>query len=202
MKTVVLLGKRTSRESPKVQWPDCHLAGTTHSQMKWGPKYGVIDDWDSWWDLHPFNPVPGYAGIKRRRASTYHWYQTLPGPDQPGYRRLYLTELDPTIPAGVLFDQDRILEAFPREVHGRWFTCQVDLMMANFILEGYDHIVLHGHGTKLEREHMIAHVGVIYWIAIARERGIKITIVPPSWYLGPKYPYGISPGHWGFGVTA
>lgn len=197
MKTLVLLGKRTSRESPKVQWPGCHLAGTTHSNQKWAPKYGTIDDWDSWWDLHPFDPVPGYLGIKKRRPRTYRWYQTLPGPDQLGYRPLYLTELDPTIPAGVLFNKERILDAFSRDVHGRWFTCQVDLMMASAILDGYEHIVLHGHGTKFELAHMVDHCGVLVWMTVARERGVKVTIVPPSWYLGPKHPYGISPGHWG-----
>lgn len=206
MKTVVLLGKRTSSESPKVRWPGCHLAGTTHSQQRWGPKYGPISDWDSWWDLHPFDPVPGYDGIKKRRLSTYRWYQTLPGPGEPGYRPLYLSELDPSIRAGVLFDKKRVLDAFPRERHGRWFTCMVDLLIANFILEGYEHIVLHGHGTKFDTgqgsvirmKHMIDHCGVLVWMTVARERGIKVTIVEPSWYVGPQNPYGISPGNWGF----
>ncbi len=197
MKTIVFLGKRTSRESPKVRWPDAHLAGTTHSNQKWAKHYGTVDDWDSWWDLHPFDPVPGYLGIKKRRARTYRWYQQLPGPTQPGYRPLWLTELDPTIPAGVLFPKQRIIDAFP----GRLFiTCQVDLMMAWAIMEGYEHIILHGHGTKFELKHMIDHCGVIVWMTIARERGIKVTIVPPSWYLGPRNAYGISAGNWGFGV--
>ena len=129
MRTVVFLGKRTGPGSPKAQWPGCTLWGTTHSNQKWR-KYGTVDDWDAWWDLHPFNPVPGYAGIKQRRLKTYRWYQTLPGPDQPGYRPLWLVEPDPTIPAGVLFPKAEILAAFDRQLHGRWFTCQVDLMMA------------------------------------------------------------------------
>ena len=203
MRTVIFLGKRTKPGSPLEDWPGATLWGTTHSNQKWGRKYGTVDDWHAWWDLHPFEPVPGYAGIKRRRPSTYRWYQTLPGPDSPNYRPLWLTELDPTIPAGVLFPTEEILDTFARDVHGRWFTCQVDLMMAYVIMRrAFDHIVLHGHGTKFERAHMVDHVGVIVWAAIARERGITVTILEPSWYLGPKQPYGISNGNWGFRVTA
>jgi hypothetical protein len=198
MKEVIFLGKRTKPGSPLVDYPGAHLAGTTHSNQKWGKKYGTVDDWHSWWDLHPFDAVPGYLGIKRRRPRTYRWYQTLPGPDQPGYRPLWLAELDPTIPAGVLFPKEEVLDTFAGQAHGRFFTCQVDLMMAYHIMRGVEHIILHGHGTKFEHKHMVDHCGVLVWMTIARERGIKVTILPPSWYLGPKQPYGISPGHWGF----
>lgn len=205
MKSVILLGKRQTPGSPRERWPDAELWGTTHSNVKYANKkdregrvIGTVDDWTAWWDLHPFNPVPGYEGIKRKRPAAYRWYQTLPGPGSPGYRPLWLAELEPTIPAGVLFPKQRILDAFTIEGEGRsWFTCQVDLMMAYAILEGYQHIILHGHGISRDLKHMIDHVGIVYWIATARERGIKVTVVPPSWYLAPKQPYGISPGNWG-----
>lgn len=206
MKTIVFLGKRTRPGSPKEQWPDCHLAGTTNSNVKYAHKrdkrgrvIGTVDDYDSWWDLHPFDPVPGYKGIKLQRPAAYHWYQTLPGPGDPNYRPLWLTELDPTIPAGVLFPTERVLDAFkiPGEGHGFW-TCQLDLMLGYHILEGqYDHFILHGHGVSREHKHMIDHVGILYWIAIARERGIKVEIIKPSWFLAPKNPYGVSRGNWG-----
>lgn len=202
MRTVVFLGKRTAPGSPLSKWPGAHLAGTTHSNQKYAKRYGTVNDWHSWWDLHPFDQVPGYEGIKKRRASTYRWYQTLPGPTQHGYRPLYLAELDPTIPAGVLFPKRDVLEAFPK--HGKFFTCQVDLMLAYFIMRGeHDRIVLHGHGTKFghrpdQMKHMVDHCGVLVWMTIARERGIEVVIEPPSWYRGPRQPYGISPGNWGF----
>jgi hypothetical protein len=199
MKSVIFLGKRKAAGSPTKQWPGATLWGTTHSNQKYAKRYGTVDDWDAWWDLHPFERSESYEGIKRKRAATYRWYQTLPGPGTPGYRPLWLAELDPTIPAGVLFPKDRVLDAFKirGEGHG-WFTCQVDLMMAYAILEGYEHIILHGHGVSRDQQHMIAHVGVVYWIAMARERGIKVTVVPPSWYIAPRHPYGVSTsGPWG-----
>lgn len=202
MNTVIFLGKRNKPGSPLVDYPGAHLAGTTHSNQKWGKRYGTVDDWHSWWDLHPFDPVPGYTGIIRRRRSTYEWYKTLPGVGEPGHRPLYLTELRPEIPAGVLFPKEEICDAFARKVHGRWFTCQVDLMMAWFILKGVHHIILHGHGQRFDRKHMIDHCGVLVWMTVARERGIKVTILKPSWYLGPDRAYGIDyAGDWGFRAT-
>jgi hypothetical protein len=202
MKSVIFLGKRTKPGSPKAQWPGAELWGTTHSFTKYRKRLGPIDDWDSWWDLHPFNPVPGYDGIKKRRLATYHWYQSLPGPGQPGYRPVWLAELDPTIPAGVRFPKEEILEQLrvPGETR-RWFTCQVDLMLAYAIVKGFEHIILHGHGTKFgsktgELTHMIDHSGVLVWMTVARERGIKVTVVEPSWYVGPRKPYGISLDGW------
>lgn len=205
MKEVIFLGKRMKPGSPSAQWPGAALWGTTNSNVKYAHKrdkrgrvIGTVEDWTEWFDIHPFDPVPGYKGIKLQRPAAYRWYQTLPGPGQPNYRPLWLAELEPTIPAGVLFPTERVLDAFkiPGEGHG-WYTCQVDLMFAYAILEGYEHIVLHGHGVSRELKHMIDHVGIVYWIALARERGIKVTIVPPSWYLAPKNPYGVSRGNWG-----
>ena len=203
MKTVIFLGKRRQRGSPTAQFPGAELWGTTHSNQKYARKYGTVDDWHAWWDLHPFEPVPGYDGIKKRRHSTYEWYKTLPGPGQPGYRPLWLAELRPEIPAGVLFPKQDIFEQLrvPRETL-RWFTCQVDLMMAYAIVKGYEHIILHGHGCKFgrrtsEMEHMIDHCGVLVWMTLARERGIQVTVLEPSWYVGMKRPYGVSPQGWG-----
>jgi len=199
VKEVIFLGKRRATGSPREQWPNAELCGTTHSNQKYQKKHGQVTDWTSWWDLHPFDATPWYAGIKAKRPATYRWYQTLPGPDSQDYRPLWLFELDRTIPAGVLFPTHEVLKAFPiLGGNGAWYTCQVDWMMAYHIMKGYEHIILHGHGISLRPEHMVAHRGILYWVTLARERGIKVTVVPPSWYLAPTAPYGIAAG--GFGV--
>lgn len=194
MKSVVFLGKRETKGSPKQQWPDADLWGTTHSYTRYLKRCGPIDDWDEWFDLHPFNRVPGYIGIKERRPDTFLWYQQLPGPSQPRYRPLWLAELDPSIKAGKRFPTEEVLAAFPE--HKNWFICQTDLMMAYAILRGYEHIILHGHGMKFETSHMLDHVGMLVWMAVARERGIYVEIVGKSWYLGQAKPYGVSLDGW------
>jgi hypothetical protein len=198
MKSIIFLGKRTRPGSPKAQWPDAHLAGTTHSQQKYERRLGVVDNWDSWWDLHPFNETPWYAGIKKKRPKTYQWYQSLPGPGSPNYRPLWLLEPDPTIAAGVLFPVQEVLDAFPiLGGNGAFYTCQVDWMCGWALLRKYEHIILHGHGVSQDPTHMVAHRGILYWVTLARARGVKVTVVPPSWYLAPEKPYGVAAGGWG-----
>ncbi len=198
MKSVIFLGKRRGSGSPRVHWPEAELWGTTHSNQKYR-KHGMIEDWTSWWDLHPVKSTSFYQGIKAKRPATYAWYQTLPGPDSPNYRPVWLLEKDPTIPASVVFPWERMVDAFriPDEP-GTWFTCQVDWMMAYAILEGYQHIILHGHGVSQEPAHMVAHRGILHWVTLARERGVKVTVVAPSWYRAPERPYGVAAG--GLGV--
>lgn len=205
MKEVCFLGKRTNPGSPKLQWPHCSLFGTTnsnqryaHKRNKQGQVIGTVDDWDEWYDLHPFNPTPWYQGIKRLRPATYRWFQSLPGPTSPQYRPLWLFELDPTIPAGVQFPIQDVLDAFPiLDGNGAFYTCQLDWMCGHVLLRGVEHLILHGHGVSQEPQHMAAHRGALYWIAVARERGVTVTVVPPSWYLAPTAAYGIAAGGWG-----
>lgn len=196
-KSVIFLGKRKHPGSPRLKWPDAELWGTTHSNQKY-QKHGQIMDWTAWWDVHPIHPTPWYRGIQALRPKTYEWYKTLPGPEHPKYRPLWMLEKDPAIPAAVVFPWQTYVDAFKIEGEvGTWFTCQVDWMMAHAILEGYEHIILHGHGVSHEPQHMVAHRGILYWIAVARERGIKVTVVAPSWYLAPEKPYGVAAGGWG-----
>lgn len=198
MRTVIFLGKRRGSGSPREKWPEAELWGTTHSNQKYR-KHGMIEDWTAWWDLHPVNPTSFYQGIKAKRPATYAWYQSLPGPGEPNHRPVWMLEKDPSIPASVVFPWKFVLEQFPIDGEaGSWMTCQVDWMAAYAILERYEHIILHGHGVSREPAHMVAHRGILYWIAVARERGIKVTIVPPSWYLAPLQPYGVAAG--GLGV--
>lgn len=205
MKEVIFLGKRREPGSPKLRWPEAHLAGTTHSNQKY-PKLGPIEDYDSWWDLHPFGPLKDktghvfYKGIRQRRPKTYAWYRTLPGPDEPGFRPLYLLEPDPTIRAGVIFPladvrkEFAIFDELDQATPGGWWTCQVDLMIAYHILLGYEHIILHGHGVSQDVKHFANHRGILYWVGYARGRGVRISVLAPSWYRAPLKAYPVETG--------
>jgi hypothetical protein len=199
VKSVILLGKRRSPGSPREQWPGAELWGTTSSNQKYAKKHGAITDWTSWWDLHPVHPTPFYRGIRAMRPETYAWYTKLPGPDSPKYRPVWMLEKDPLVPASVAFPWREVLDwARVPDEPGAWMTCQVDWMMAYAIREGYQHIILHGHGVSREPAHMVAHRGILHWVTVARERGVRVTIVPPSWYIAPEQPYGVAAG--GLGV--
>lgn len=207
MKSVVFIGKRTIPGSPKTQWPDAELWGATHSFTKYQKKLGPLEGWDQWFDLHTFGPTKDnagrvfYKGIKQRRPHSYDWYRTLPGPNQPGYRPLWLLEPDPTIPAGVIFPLAEVRKEFAifddmdQKTPGGWWTCQIDLEIAFAIMQGFDHLILHGHGISADVRHFANHRGILYWIGYARGRGVRISVLSPStWYRAPLKAYPVETG--------
>lgn len=198
MKSIIVLGKRKAPGSPRATWPDSELAGTTGSNQKYQKRYGLIDDWTEWHDLHPINKTSFYPGIKALRPRTYDWFRKLPGPDDFGYRPLYMFEmngrtggLDPSIRAAVRFPIEEVLDHFPPDRYV--YSCQLDWMLPFYLLRGYQRVVLAGHGVSRELEHMARHRGILAWIAVLRERGVEVVVQPPSWFIPPK-PYGIESG--------
>lgn len=197
MRTVVIHGKVTKPISPKRQYPDAELWACTHTQQQYRKQHASLDDWDAWFDLHPVNTTKHYPGIKGLRPGVWKWYTALPA-DRP----VYLLESHPDVPASVRFPLDRVRAAFPVEdepdqaVPGGMFTCQVDWMLAFAILEGYEHIILHGHGVSEDPPHMMSHRGILYWVGWARAIGIRVSILSPSWYRAPTKVYPIEAGGW------
>ncbi len=197
MRTVVLHGKVIKPISPRVEYPDADLWGCTHTQQQYEKHKATLDDWTAWWELHPIERTSFYQGVRHLRPKTLAWYQTLPG----GSRPLWMLKKEPSIPASQAFPFDQVRKAFPIEDEvglpsAGMFTCQVDWMMAWAIIQGYEHIVLHGHGVSQKPDHMVAHRGILYWIAVARERGRRVTVKAPSWYRAPTKAYGIEAGGW------
>lgn len=198
MKTVVIHGKVLKPISPKVQYPDADLWGCTHTQLQYRRMNASLDNWDEWFELHGVEPTSFYPGVRALRPKALAWYRTLPPNDRP----LWMLDHYPDIPASQRFPIEEVMAAFPIEddpgqpTTGMW-TCQVDYLMAFAILRKYDCIVLHGHGISQSPAHMASHFGILYWVAVARERGIQVTIHAPSWYRAPRRPYGIASGGWG-----
>jgi hypothetical protein len=208
MRTIVFLGKRSEKvpDSPKPRYPGSHLAGVTHANVR-KPNLPQITDWDTWWDIHPikrtrFADGTVYEGIENLRPKALGWYRKLPGPGQHGYRPLYMLEHYPDIPASVRFPVEDVVKAFPvfdelaQAEPGFFATCQVDYMMAWAILQGYEHIVLAGHGVSQDPEHMIAHRGILYWRGFAEGRGLRMTVHRPSWYRCPQRLYAVTTRGW------
>lgn len=198
MKTVVIHGKVLQPVSPLVEFPGADLWGCTHTQQQYAKRGGSLSDWSEWYELHPLDPTPFYDGVIALRPKTYHWYRTLPGPGQPGFRPVYMLEHDDRIPASVRFPLEDVEAHFAPDVDegSRMWTCQVDYLMAYAIRRGYERIVLHGHGVSERPEHMVAHRGILYWIAVARTLGIRVTVLPPSWYRAPVKRYAYETGGW------
>jgi hypothetical protein len=194
VKTVVIHGKVIKPISPRREFPDADLWGCTHTQQQYAKHGARLEDWSEWYDLHPIDPTPFYPGIRVNRPKALAWFQTLPAHDRP----LYMLAADPRVPAAVRFPIEEIEAVFPPDPDegDRMWTCQVDYMIAFAIIRGYERIVLHGHGVSQKLEHMIAHRGILYWIAVARTMGVRVTVLAPSWYRAPRGRYAYDVGGW------
>lgn len=181
MKSVIITGKRVTKESPRKGREDHELWGVTRiNHFYWNEK---LTDWTRWFDLHPMKSTPHYPGIAKLRPITLDWYRR-----QDASRPIYLFQTYPDIPGSVVFPVEKVLERFPP---GKFFyTCQVDYMIAFAILEGFEKIVLNGIGVRDDQRYLENHKGILFWVGVARGMGIDVEIDEPSVYIASPLLYG------------
>lgn len=197
MRTVIIHGKKISTESPRAGRPACALWGVTRANAKfWG---GKLLDWTEWVDVHPLVQNANFPGIPERRPDGWRWML-----QQDGTRPIWLMapEAHPPavqaeafrrfaqVPGARRFPIREIQRAFP--INGepnRWFVEQAGMMIAKAAHEGYQHIILNGIGAQTGYEFERAHRSILYWLAFARGRGIRVTIEGPSIYHTPSQIY-------------
>ncbi len=136
-------------------------------------RYDGHMDWDRWFDLHSTDQ------IQARRQDAYEWYQAQTKP-------IYRWEIDPAMPASVAYPVAEVWQAFPESTQE--FRCSLSWMLALAIHEGFEVIELFWH-TLTDTEHRPYVPSVLYWIGMARGRGITVTIHGDSAliYDGPRY---------------
>ncbi len=134
---------------------------------------GQFENWGRWFDLHTT------PQIQARRPEAYRWYQAQTKP-------IYRWEIDPDVPASVAYPVAAVWEAFPESTME--FRCSLSWMLALAILEGFEEIDLFWH-TLYDDEHRRSIPSILYWIGMARGRGIAVTIHGDSALVpdGPRY---------------
>lgn len=193
MRTVVIYGKRFGQERPQDRYP-----GATF----WGMGRGCSEHWngrlhwDAWFELHPIDPTRFHRGIIATRPRTWDWLCRQPAVGQPGHRPVYLLKADARCPASVPFPFADLEAQFPPAPGepNRWDTCMMDSILPFAFLQGFDRAVIVGHGIARQASHMLAHVGILYWIGYLRGRGMRIDVEAPSWYRAPAGRYGRDTG--------
>lgn len=190
-KTVIIHGVRISKDftSPRAGREHAELWGLTRCNQKyWAGKLG---DWTRWFDLHPLESTGEWQGIKERRPQAWDWYRA-----QTKGRPIYMATRHPQIAASVKFDLARVqtgfalMENLDRGVEPcRQFTCMLDYVIALALLEGFRRIILNGIGFATDAGHQYVHRGILYWIGLARGRGVEVLVDAPSVYLMPTEIY-------------
>lgn len=202
MKTVIIAGRKIQQASPR--------QGREHAEL-WTSNNNPVDYWDGsldWtrhFDLHPVDPCPHYReGIKGYRPETWEWYRTACSrADAPHNdihpRVIYLLEPHPEVPGSVGYPLDAIRNYWAGTSIPRRLTTTVDMQFALALMEGFDHIILHGvgyidpdHGAKtaLRPEWQMKHKGILWWIGFAEACDISVTIEGNSIFSPQERVYG------------
>lgn len=153
-------------------------------------------EWTRWFNLHTV------AHQKARYPTGYTFYTK-----QDSTRPIYLQEVDPAIPASVRFPRETLQEYFKTSHKPqRYFTCSSVWLIAFAIYEQFERIELWGNQMKVNGEHRGQREGYLYWVELARAKGIEVVIPrgcighpkgdgtptvagDPNAYKGPLYGY-------------
>jgi hypothetical protein len=175
-KAVILGGFRHTVESPRMHDPEAELWLQSTSARAWD---WTLYDWSRWFDIHHIEPQSFYPGIRMLRPDVLAWYLK-----QGRERPIYFTHRYQEIPASRAYPIRRITERFGLG----YFGCQLDYMGALALDEGFDRWILYGIGqpytadrTSARARHWLAHHGTfLYWLRLARARGVEIVLDTPA----------------------
>jgi hypothetical protein len=131
---------------------------------------------DAWFELHSLDRkwVPGnepYIGVIQQHS------------------RVYIAVPDERLPNGIIYPKDEILAEYPRLHHGM-FSSSCAWMLALAIAQKPDEIGIWGIDMAAGDEYEYQRPGVHYFMGIAEDIGIKITVPPQSDILEVHPMYG------------
>jgi hypothetical protein len=121
---------------------------------------------DAWFELHSLDRkfCPGnepYVAVLQRHP------------------RVYIAVPDPRLPNGIVFPKDAVVEKYPH-YHQTFFSSSPAWMMAFAIEQKPDEIGLWGIDMAAGDEYEYQRPGIHYWMGIAEDMGIKVTVPPQS----------------------
>ncbi len=125
-----------------------------------------------------------FAVIQACLPDVWPWYakQTVP---------VYLLEAHPDIPRSLPFPLKAVRRFFAHDGElESYFDCQLDLLIAFALMEGFDHIDLAGIEVRREEEWGYQRASVSYWMGRARGMGRRITAAPTSQLCTTPAIYG------------
>lgn len=132
---------------------------------------------DVWFELHPVSDQ--HAGFTPDYLA---WMAALPCD-------LYLTDTDPSLPKGLKYPREAMVEKYGKY----FFTSSLSWMFALALeQEGIEEIGLWGVDMSATEEYAFQRPGCHYFITLAKQRGIKVTVPDQSDLLRPPMQYGFS----------
>jgi len=139
---------------------------------------GVLPRMDRMFELHPL----WYFNTTKNERLLKHWDWLQEEHDFP----IYLQELDPRIPSGVLYPFDEVNEDIfggrlvtimedGTEEDDLYYSCTMAFQMALAIHEGFDRIETYGFEMKTGTEWRYQVPGANFMVGLALGRGVTLT---------------------------
>lgn len=145
--------------------------------------YGVAGPHaDAWVELHRFEPqIPGHVGTGQP------WFSPEYCEFLFRHSKVFIANPIPGMNGGVVYPFDEMIEKF-----GPYFmTSSLSWMLALAIeQDDVEEIALFGVDMAAHEEYATQRPGCQYFLTLAIQRGIKITIPPESDLLQPPFLYG------------
>ena len=132
----------------------------------WGINEGYLNmpRWDKWFQIHSWDEIEN----NRKDPEHLAKLQAMKCP-------IYMQQHHDQIPNSVEYPLNEMLEEF-----GEIFSSTLDYMMAMAIMGGYKEIELYGIELVSNTEYTVQRPTFYYFMAVAKERGIKVVIPEQS----------------------
>ena len=153
-----------------------------------GPKFsdkdGVpfIHRWTRWFQLH----TPDIFDRPENWNDEGHpaWLRSLPGPDSPDYKPLYMIDKYPDIPASVKYPIDAIKEKLELDGRTTFFSATVPHLISFALYLDAKAIMLRGVEAASETEYGNERDSLSFWLGFAKGYGAKIDLPDNCQLLG------------------
>lgn len=130
---------------------------------------------DAWFEIHPLSDTAVFT------ADYVEWLRRFEGP-------VYVTSPAEQIASSVVYPREAMVEKYGPY----FFTSSLSWMFALALEQNPQEIGLWGVDMSASEEYARQRPGCHYFITLARERGIKVTVPPESDLLRPPMQYGFS----------
>lgn len=144
---------------------------------------------DAWCELHRWEPqVPGYAGTGKPWFSPEYCEFLVRHPGT-----VWMADpVPPEVPNAKAFPMQEMAEKYGPF----FFTSSLSYMWAMALeTPGVEEIGMWGVDMSANEEYGYQRAGCQYFITLAIQRGIKVTVPPESDILQPTYWYGVTENH-------
>lgn len=174
----------------------------------WGVNEAANKPWMKRWDrMFQMHGRWNFSRLNNPNdPNHFEWLKSLPGPESPDFRPVYMQMGWSDIPASVALPRDAIENEFLRPFHQRirypageaeyqedakgYFASSAAYMCAMAAFEGFPEVHLYGFTMRSDTEYQYQRENGSFWLGLLMGRKIKIVLPDPCDLLTASGLYG------------